>query len=172
MKSIKLLMGLLVMTLVFGIIFNGCKMETNEPTTYTVWTGVFILSSSDSLFGMLGDGYYFHQELTKTEFDLEKSTNFQNNPEYVWTEDQIFSYLIGFGFSSTLAKTESAWLISIDHGLIGARTGSTLYMILNNNGVAIMTPDEFWEHEFGHSQYGMDFTGKQVMKKAYKDGSK
>jgi hypothetical protein len=34
-----------------------------------------------------------------------------------------------------------------------------------------MTPDEFWEHEFGNSQYERDFTGRQIRKSSYKDGS-
>ena len=34
-----------------------------------------------------------------------------------------------------------------------------------------MIPDEFWEHEFGNSTYERDFAGRQIMKRAYKDGS-
>jgi len=34
-----------------------------------------------------------------------------------------------------------------------------------------MTPDEFWEHEFGNTQYARDFAGRPIMKKAFKNGS-
>jgi CRISPR/Cas system Type II protein with McrA/HNH and RuvC-like nuclease domain len=34
-----------------------------------------------------------------------------------------------------------------------------------------MTPDEFWEHEFGHNNSGRDFAGREIRKVAYKDGS-
>jgi hypothetical protein len=34
-----------------------------------------------------------------------------------------------------------------------------------------MSPDEFWEQEFGYSQYERDFTGRQIRKGAYRDGS-
>ena len=34
-----------------------------------------------------------------------------------------------------------------------------------------LTSNEFWEQEFGNSQMEWDFAGRQIMKKAYKDGS-
>lgn len=34
-----------------------------------------------------------------------------------------------------------------------------------------MTPDEFWKREFGNSQYGKDFAGRQIKRNAFKDGS-
>jgi hypothetical protein len=35
-----------------------------------------------------------------------------------------------------------------------------------------MTPDEFWEHEFGRSQSANDFAGRPVHKNEYGAGSK
>jgi len=131
MENKKLWLGIvLVMMLVFGIILTGCPAELDEPATYTVWTGSFNFSSTDSDFGSLQDGYFLHKELTQTSFNWEKENNFQNKSQYVWTEDQLYSYFIGMGFSSTTAKTESKWLISVNHGLIGVREGSTLRLIL------------------------------------------
>jgi CRISPR/Cas system Type II protein with McrA/HNH and RuvC-like nuclease domain len=37
--------------------------------------------------------------------------------------------------------------------------------------VVEMNPDEFWEREFGYTQYARDFAGRQIRKGAYKDGS-
>jgi CRISPR/Cas system Type II protein with McrA/HNH and RuvC-like nuclease domain len=34
-----------------------------------------------------------------------------------------------------------------------------------------MSPDEFWEREFGYSTFERDFSGRQIMRTAYKDGS-
>jgi len=110
----------------------GFSMATcgGDSYTYKVLTETFTFSSSDSAFGTLQDGYYRCYELTKTYFNWEKEHNFQDRPENVWTEDQIYSYLIGWGLSNTVAKKETEWLISIDHGIIGYRKGSLLYMLL------------------------------------------
>jgi hypothetical protein len=124
----KLWIGIPVIILVLGIMLTGCA-EPEEPATYKVWTGVFKFSA-DGLFGTLQDNQYNRRELTRTDFEWHKENNFQNSPEYEWTEDQIFSYLVGLGFSTTQAETQSAWLISVDHGLIGSRTGDILYLLL------------------------------------------
>jgi hypothetical protein len=130
MKSKTLLMGISVMMVVFGIMLSGCKAEPDEPATYTVWIGTFNFSSDDSDFGSLDDGYYRRVELTQTSFDWEISNNFQNKASYVWTEDQICSYLIGMDFGGATAREQAAWLASVGHGLIGIREGSYLRLLL------------------------------------------
>ena len=103
---------------------TGCVMDTS--TTYTFWIGTFSVPADYSL----QDGYYRTQELTKASFDWQLSNNFYNKPQYVWTEDQLFSYLIGLGFGNLPAEEEAAWLVSVNHGYIELRKGSTLYFIL------------------------------------------
>ena len=120
------------MILVFGILLIGCETEP-EDSTYTVWTNTFNFSlSSESVFADLQDGFYKRFELSNTGFEQEKSVNFvnKNGLQNKWTEDQIYSYFIGLGFSSNIAKQQSSWLVSTNHGLIGKRTGASLYVIL------------------------------------------
>jgi len=130
MKGKKSWKGILVLVLVFGIMLIGCETEPDDPT-YTVWTETFNFSlSTDSWFADLQDGYHKYTELSKTDFDWEKANNFQNSHQNVWTEDQICSYLVGLGFSNAIAKEKAAWLASVNHGMLGSRTGSLLYIIL------------------------------------------
>jgi hypothetical protein len=127
MKSKKLWKGIPVLVLVFGILLIGCETEPDDPT-YTVWTGTFNFSGSyESEFGGLYDGNYLHFELSNSEFEQRKSFFNSSN---VWTEDQIYSYLIGLNFSSDIAKKESSWLVSVKHGCIGSRKGESLNIIL------------------------------------------
>ena len=131
MKSKKFWKGIFVLILVFGIMLIGCETEHDDPI-YTVWTNTFNFSTSDSWFGDLQDGYYKRFELSNSDFEQEKSINFvnKNGLQNKWTEDQIYSYLIGLNFSSDIAKQQSSWLVSINHGCIGSRTGESLYVIL------------------------------------------
>jgi hypothetical protein len=134
MKSRKSLTGgggvILVSILVFVIFLIGCEVEPEEPVVYTVWTGAFNFSSTDSVFGTMTDGFYRKKEITNSEFEWEIENNFKNSSQFEWTEEQLFSYLIGWGFSETNAEEETAWLVSVSHGYIGTRSGSTLYMII------------------------------------------
>jgi len=100
-------------------------------TQYGLTLLIFSLSS-ESVFADLPDGYYKRFELSNSEFEWEKSNNFvnKNGLQNEWTEDQIYTYLIGLGFSSDIAKQQSSWLISINHGSIGKRTGTLLYVII------------------------------------------
>jgi len=132
MRSKKSWKGILVLILVFGIMLIGCETEPDDPT-YTIWTNSFnFFSTSDSWFGDLQDGQFKRFELSNSEFEEEKSVNFvnKNGLQNKWTEDQLYSYLIGMGFSSDKAKQQSSWLVSINHGCIGSRTGASLNMIL------------------------------------------
>lgn len=131
MKDRELWLGISIITLVFGIMLGSCDLDTDSDTyKYTVWNNTFRFSTSDNTFGTLQDGYYLRFELSDSEFEWEKSNNFKNSPQNIWTKDQINSYLIGLGFDNTKAEKESAWLASIKHGCIGSRNGAYLYVIL------------------------------------------
>jgi len=129
MKRFKIFPLIIALLLLMCLSFTACS--SGDTHIYSVWTGTFnFAGSSNSYFGALQDGYYRRQELTKTDFNFYKDNAFQNRPVNVWTEDQIYTYLLGWGFSSTVAKTQTEWLISIDHGHIGYRKGSSLYVLL------------------------------------------
>jgi len=129
MKRFRVFSLIMTALLLMCLSFTACS--NGDTYTYSVWTGTFdFAGSSKSYFGALQDGYYRRQELTKTDFNWYKENAFKNRPENKWTEDQIYSYLLGWGFSNTVAKKETEWLISIDHGHIGTRNGSLLYVLL------------------------------------------
>lgn len=127
MKRSRIFSLVMAVLMLMCLSFTACN--SGDTHTYKVWTGTFNFSSS-GLFGTLQDGYFSRVELTKTQFDSYKSNSFQNRPENVWTEDQVYTYLIGLGFGNTVAKTQTEWLISIDHGIIGIRKGPLLYTLL------------------------------------------
>ena len=118
-----------LIALVFSIFFIGCDMEP-DTKTYTVYINIFTFSSSHSTFGSLQDGYFLREQLSQIDFNWEKSNNFKNSSPNIWTEDQIYSFLIGWGFSNNQARNESSWLASVNHGLIASRVGEYLYIIL------------------------------------------
>jgi len=128
MKSRKLWLGILVLTLVFGTILTGCETEPSDPT-YTVWTDTVSYTEFYNSFGTLNDGYYVHLELTSSQWS-QISPSLTNEGKYEWTEDQIKKWFIGRGFGNAEANQETAWLMTISHGFIASRTGSLVYMIL------------------------------------------
>jgi hypothetical protein len=106
----------------FGIMLTGCDLEPDEPT-YTVWTG------SASQLPSLNDGKYVRLELTNSEFN-QMSLSLTDDYKHIWTEDQIYNWFIGRGFGNYEARQETAWLITINHGLIASRSGSIVYMLV------------------------------------------
>ena len=122
-------MGILLIVLVLGMLLIGCDTEP-EILTYTVYVKTFNFSSSDSVFGTLQNGYYRSFEITQTDFNWEKSNNFQNVSPNIWTEDQIISTLVGWGFSNAQAKQEASKFISFNHFMLGDRGGSNLRIMM------------------------------------------
>ena len=107
---------------------NSCKSNAEE--TYTVWTGVTTYSEFQSAFNTtLDDGMYLRVELTSYDWS-QISPSLTNEGKHSWTKDQIKDWLIGRGFGDTESTRESAWITTIDHGLIASRTNSTVYLIL------------------------------------------
>jgi hypothetical protein len=109
------------------VMFTGCP---EAEKTYTVCTGAFIFNSQNEIFGSLQDGQYCRIGLTKDDFDLVKLIDFSNRPQYNWTENQLRSFFLGWGFTNAAATEQAAWLASIDHGWIGIRKGTSVYALL------------------------------------------
>jgi hypothetical protein len=129
MKSRKLWIGMLVMTLVFGMMVIGCEEEPEEPEepTYTVWTDSVSYTEFSNVFGSLSDGYYRRMELTNSEFNQLQLTN---EGKHQWTEGQIYNWFIGIGFDHSIANREKSWVITTTHGFLASRDISIVYMIL------------------------------------------
>ena len=128
MKNSKLLTGILVIMLVFGIMLTGCKTEPDDPT-YTVWTDLTSYSEYSSAFGSLADGYYIRYEFTSSEWNTIYPS-LTNEGKHNWTESEIKNWFIGRGFGNSESTQETAWLMTIDHGFIASRSGSIVYMLL------------------------------------------
>jgi len=135
MKSRKLWVGILVLTLVFGTMLTGCKTEPDDPPppsipTYTVWTDLTSYSEFYSAFGeTLTDGYYIRLEFTSSGWNTISQT-LTNEGKHNWTQIDIKNWFIGRGFGDFEATQETAWLMTIGHGFIASRSGSTVYMLL------------------------------------------
>lgn len=121
---------MLLITFVFIMILSGCSAEPSAPPVYTIYYKTFNFSPSDSNFGYLEDKYYRRIYLTSFGFDWEKTNNFQEYTPVEWTNEQIYSYLIGLGFGSDEASYETAWLTEVSHGMLGVRDQTRLYIIL------------------------------------------
>ena len=118
----------IVTFLLVSLSFFSCKSNSEE--TYTVWTDVGTYSEFQSAFNTtLDDGMYLRLEFTSSQWS-QLSQSLTNEGKYSWTKDQIKDWLIGRGFGDSESTRESAWMTTIDHGLIASRTNSTVYLIL------------------------------------------
>jgi len=129
MKSKKILMGILLLSLVFGTILTGCKEPEPDEPRYTVWTDTITYSEYSSTFGTLNDGYYIRYELTSSGWNTIASS-LTDEGKHNWTEGDIKNWFIGRGFGDTEANNAKAWLITTSHGFIASRSGTIVYMIL------------------------------------------
>jgi len=128
MKNRKLWLGIPVVTLAFGIMLTGCPEPS--PPTYTVWTDLMSYTEFSTAFGTtLNDGYYLYVEFTSSEWN-SISPSLTNEGKHNWTESEIKNWFIGRGFDNSLATQRTAWLMTIGHGFIASRSGSTVYLLL------------------------------------------
>lgn len=118
----------MLMTPVIVIMFISCNIEPDEPT-YTVWTDTVTYSQYYNVLGSLSDGYYVHYELTNALW-TQLAPSLTDDGKHNWTESDINKWFIGRGFGNSEANRETAWLMTIDHGLIASRSGSMVYMLL------------------------------------------
>jgi len=122
-----------MLIIALGILLTGCKQEPPDSTTgtITVWTDTSSYSEYSARFPTLtlDTGTYGRLEITDSEWDSIKQF-LTNEDKYNWTEDQIYNWFIGAGFSDTLAHQEKEWLMSINHGFIAIRDDNIVYLIL------------------------------------------
>jgi len=130
-KRIQLGSAVLIMA-VFAVMFTSCLEE--QPATYDVWTEVIsYYSFQDKYYGVLATGYPTLSTGYYNTWTINNwSTwvyNLPNSGKKTWTEDDIRNYLLQRNFSYTKASEETAWLITVNHGLIATRTGDYVYLL-------------------------------------------
>jgi hypothetical protein len=90
--------------------------------SYSEWSATYAGGAT------LNDNTYTYGELTNSEFNLYK-TMLPNDIKHDWTEDQLYNWFLGRSFGETLSKQLTAWLLTIDHGVIALRRGSLVHGI-------------------------------------------
>lgn len=124
MKKLFSLLAIAVLTLT-AISFQSCKDEK-----YTVWTASISYSEYLNIFGSsLDDGNYIRFELTNEKWEIYSQMMGSEN-KHRRSEEEIKKWLVGEGFGDSEATKESSWLTTVDHGMIVARDGYIVSMIL------------------------------------------
>jgi len=131
MKKLKFAGIIALIIIAFtALSLTGCPTEPDAPPTYTVWTDVITYTEFSNTFQTtLTDGYYARMELPDAQWN-QLSPSLTNEGKHNWTENQLYNYFIGRGFGSTEANQQKSWLLTIKHGFIASRTGSTVYLLL------------------------------------------
>ena len=112
------------------LFFASCSSDDDSEETYTVWTDVSTYSEFTSTFNTtLDDGYYVRLELTSSQWS-QISSGLTNEGRHNWEKSKIKEWFIGRGFGDSEATKEVSWFMTISHGFIASRTGSTVYYIL------------------------------------------
>ena len=124
MKKLFSLLAIAVLTLT-AISFQSCKDDK-----YTVWTASISYSEYLNIFGSsLDDGKYIRFELTNEKWEIYSQMMGSEN-KHRRSEEEIKKWLVGEGFGNDEATKESSWLTTVDHGMIVARDGYIVSMIL------------------------------------------
>ena len=131
MKNRKLSFIMVLALLFTSLSLIGCQNNTDDDEdTYTVWTDVGTYSEFQSTFNTtLDDGMYVRLEFSASQWS-QISGSLTSEGKHSWTKSQIKDWLVGRGFGDSESTKESAWMTTIDHGVIASRTGSTVYYIL------------------------------------------
>lgn len=115
---------LLILVAMFA--FLSCSQMNKH---YTVWTVSGPYSEWAQSGITVSDGYYTKMELSNSEWKDIVST-ISNEYKHSWNEDKIYDWFIGRGASASVAHQEVAWLTTTNHGLIVARSGSVVNILL------------------------------------------
>ena len=113
--------------LFLGAALIGCKTDS-EPT-WTIWTGSMPYASYSANGSTLNDGQAARGELTNAEYNSIISDT-PSQYKYTWNEDEIYNWFTDHGFGASQARTQTTWLIGVNHGILFSRTGITVYFIL------------------------------------------
>lgn len=114
-------------------ILLGCSHDSGDTEPrYTVWTDSGTYSEFEKSFEVsLDDGQFLYLEFTNEQFSqLSPSLHGQDDYKHSWTKAQLKDWFIGRGFDDENANEWSAWLISINHGMIASRRGNLVNLII------------------------------------------
>lgn len=124
-----LFIGLAVMVCTF----LGCSHDSGDTEPrYTVWTDSGPHSDFEQSFGVsLDDGNFLYLEFTDEQFSqMSPFLHGQDDYKHSWTKAQLKDWFIGRGFDDENANEWSAWLASINHGMIASRRGNLVDLII------------------------------------------
>ena len=131
-----------VLLVAFCLFFAGCQVDSDDDEdTYTVWTDSGSYSELEeevnrSLSGTgksfsLESGEYFRGELTEDAWNtLYSSVCSADYYKHELTKDEIKDWFLGHYFGEEEANQETAWLTTVNHGILISRTGNVAYMIV------------------------------------------
>ena len=116
--------------LAVALAFVGCK-EDSEPT-YTVWADTMPYSEWSATYGggvTLPDNTYAWNEISNSEFNQNRPM-LSDTLKHEYTEEQLYNWFLGRSFGEALSKQLTAWLLTIDHGVIALRRGSQVHALM------------------------------------------
>lgn len=124
----------IIIALAMTFAFIACKNQADDSSepeqTYTVWTDTTSYDDFYAFFGQtISDGYYIRNEISPDDWK-QIYPSLTSDGKHNWTQDKIKDWFIGRGFGEKEAEKESAWIATIDHGILAARTQSKVYLIL------------------------------------------
>lgn len=127
-RKILALIGLASLMLVF----LGCSHDADTEPQYIVWTDVGTYTEFQASFKMnLNDGTFIYAEFTNEQFSqISSSLVGLDDYKRSWTKSQLKDWFVGRGFDDANANEWSAWLISINHGMIASRRGNLVDLII------------------------------------------
>lgn len=106
--------------------FQSCEKEAK----YTVWTETDTYANFQTVFQTtLDDGCYRKMEITNKLW-AQIAPVLTNEGKHYWSEAEIKKWLIGYGFGDYESNKETSWLVMTDHGLLAAREGNLVHLIL------------------------------------------
>lgn len=131
MKNTMAQVSAILVAIILGLV--GCSHDSgdSEPR-YTVWTDVGTYSDFQSSFQKtLNDGMFLYAEFTNQQFaQIAPTLSGASDHKHSWTKAQLRDWCVGRGFDNSTANEYSAWLASINHGMIVSRRGNLVDLIL------------------------------------------
>lgn len=131
-----------VLLIAFCLFFASCQVDSDDgEDTYTVWVDSGSYSEleaevNQSLSGTgksfsLESGEYVRGELAEDAWNtMYSSVCSADYYKHEWTKDEIKDWFIGHYFGEEEANQETAWLTTVNHGILVSRTGNVAYMIV------------------------------------------
>lgn len=112
--------------------FFGCSHDADTEPRYTVWTAAGTYTDFQNSFKVsLDDGQFLYLEFTNEQFSqMSSSLVGQDDYKHSWTKSQLKDWFVGRGFDDANANEWSAWLISVNHGMIASRRGNLVDLII------------------------------------------